>query len=353
LRYLTGLEAGHPVPDERGVAASTEVLAQVNALSDRDVVFVLLSGGGSSLLLAPTEGLTLFDKQATTGALLACGATIQEINCVRKHLSRVKGGQLAKACAPADVLSLVLSDVIGDPLDVIASGPTVPDPTIFADALAILERYGIRDHLPASVVRYVEAGVKGEKPETPKHEDSVFERSHIELVGTNRIALQAAEEEALRRGYTPHILTSTLRGEAREAAKVICALVEGMPYGSGSSALILGGETTVTLSGKSGRGGRNQELALAAARELQGRHDVVLVSLGTDGTDGPTDAAGGLVDGTTWERGQRSGLNLEQALREHDAYPQLKALGDLVVTGPTGTNVMDIVVALVGSGTTV
>jgi len=347
-RRVRIVEAGHPVPDERGVRAADELLHLVSGLSPRDVVIVLLSGGGSALLVAPAEGITLADKQATTGLLLASGATIGEINCVRKHLSRVKGGQLVRACAPARVVALALSDVIGDPLDVIASGPTVPDPTTYVDALAVLDRYGLREKVPPNVVARFVQGAAGALPETPKADDPAFARAATLLIGTNRVALDAAARTAEMNGYRPRVLTSSLRGEAREVAKVICALAEGVAPQDRPAALVFGGETTVTLSPDAGRGGRNQELALAAAIEIAGRDDVVILSMGTDGTDGPTDAAGGIADGGTVERARDAGCSPGDALRRHDAYPLLEATGDLIVTGPTGTNVMDVVIALVG-----
>jgi len=347
LRRIKVVEAGHPVPDEQGVKATRELMRHVEGSASDDVVFVLLSGGASSLLVAPAEGITLSDKKTATSVLLSCGATIEQLNCVRKHLSRVKGGQLLRACGSAQVVSLILSDVIGDPLDVIASGPTVPDPTTFGDALGVVDRLGIRGSLPPRVVSRLEAGHRGELPETLKPEEGSFSNSHAVLVGTNSTALRSAACEAERRGYRSHILTSSLRGEASEAAKVVCALAEGVPAGEGPTALILGGETTVTLSRDAGKGGRNQEFALSAAREIRGRPDITVASVGTDGTDGPTDAAGGLVDGETWERAIRCGVLPDVALQRHDAYPLLSATGDLVMTGPTGTNVMDVIVVLV------
>ncbi len=347
LRRIKFVEAGHPVPDEQGVEATLELMQHVAGSAPDDVVFVLLSGGASSLLVAPAQGITLADKKTTTSVLLSCGATIEELNCVRKHLSRVKGGQLLRACGSAQVVSLILSDVIGDPLDVIASGPTVPDPTTFGDALGVIDRLGIRGSLPPRVVSHLEAGDRGEHPETPKPDEGSFSNGHAVLVGTNSIALKSAAYEAERRGYRAHVLTSSLRGEASEAAKVVCALAEGVSAGERPTALILGGETTVTLSRDAGKGGRNQEFALSAAREIRGRSDITVASVGTDGTDGPTDAAGGLVDGATWERAIRCGFSPDAALLRHDAYPLLRATGDLVMTGPTGTNVMDVIVVLV------
>ena len=348
LERIVLREAGHPIPDGSSVEATHELLQMVSHLSCNDVVIVLLSGGGSALLSAPAEGITLDDKQKVNELLLSCGATINEINCVRKHLSDIKGGRLAKACAPAEIVSLILSDVIDDPLDVIASGPTTPDPTTFSEALAVLEKYNVVENTPANVLQRLRSGAAGDIPETPKPEEQVFNHAVNHLVGTNAKALAAAKQTAIEAGYTPRILTSSLRGEAREAARIICSLAEGVPADERPTALILGGETTVSLGIHPGKGGRNQELALAAASELKGRDDIIVMSLGTDGTDGPTDAAGAIVDGKTWERAEKAGENIPDALDHHDAYPLLNATGDLVKTGPTGTNVMDIVVALVG-----
>jgi len=347
-RLVRVVEAGHPVPDDAGVAGASDILDLVATLGERDLVVVLLSGGGSALLVSPADGVSLADKQAATGALLSCGATINEINAVRKHLSRIKGGQLAGLCAPAHVVTLVLSDVIGDPLDVISSGPTVPDTSTFGDALAILDRYDLRGSVPDAVLTRLVDGAAGSIPETPKAGDEAFVRSHVQLIGTNRLALDAVAGAAKEAGYDPTILTSSLRGEAREVAKVVASLTEGDSGDAPPRALIFGGETTVTLGADAGKGGRNQELALAAAIEIAERDDVVVTSIGTDGTDGPTDAAGGLVDGLTVERARSARLSPEQALVRHGSYDLLKAAGDLVVTGPTGTNVMDVAIALVG-----
>lgn len=345
---ITVREAAHPVPDQNGVDAATEMLELVRDLNECDVVIMLLSGGGSALLVAPADGISLNDKQTVTNALLGSGATIHEMNAVRKHLSRVKGGQLARACGSATVLTLALSDVINDPIDVIASGPTVPDTSTFADAVAVIDRYGLRNILPKAAVGRLERGVAGEIDDTPKANDALFQRNTVRIVGSNRTALRAAYDAAYEAGYTPRILTSSLRGEAREAAKVLVALAEGVPKTDHPCALICGGETTVTLGENPGAGGRNQEFAVAAALEITERDDIVVLSVGTDGTDGPTDAAGGIVDSTTVQRAEAAGFNVRDALQRHDAYPLLEAIGDLVVTGPTGTNVMDVVVILVG-----
>lgn len=339
--------ASHPVPDRRGVDAGAEIIALAESASERDVVIVLLSGGGSALLVSPASGISLYDKQETTRALLASGASIDEINTVRKHLSAVKGGQLARACSPARVITLAISDVQGDLPDVIASGPTVADPSSFTDAEQIILRRGIKSSLPDSVLARIADGVAGKTPETPKQGDALFEHCSYHVIGSNETALQAAADEAVRLGYSPRILTSTFRGEASQAALAVCALAEGVSHSERPVALILGGETTVTLGDSPGRGGRNQELALAAAIALHNRDGITVMSLGTDGTDGPTDAAGGIADGGTVTRGTAHGLSAPDHLTRHDAYPYLNSTGGLIVTGPTGTNVMDLIVALV------
>ena len=347
-RHVAMRLASHPIPDERGVAATVEMLDALADLVERDVVIVLLSGGGSALLVAPAPGITLLDKQETTGALLACGATIDEVNSVRKRLSRVKGGQLARACQPAHVVTLALSDVIGDPPDVIASGPTAPDTSTFASALAVVDRYEMRDRIPASAMERLERGVHGEIAETPDAADSAFAHSSLRVIGSNSTALDAAATEARAQGYDARIMTSSLCGEARDVATAVSSLAEEARGRSAPTALIFGGETTVTLGDHPGRGGRNQELAISAALSIAGSDDIVLMSIGTDGTDGPTDAAGGIVDGATVARAEALGLSAADHLTRHDAYPLLERTGDLIRTGPTGTNVMDIVVALVG-----
>ncbi len=347
-RSIEVVEAGHPIPDENGVEAASRLLDMISGLTERDVVVVLLSGGGSALTTSPAEGISLPDKQCVTEQLLRSGAAIDEINCVRKHLSRFKGGQLARACGDATVITLILSDVIGDPVDVIASGPTAPDPTTFEQARDILVRYDLLDAVPDSVQMRIGQGVNGDVPETPKPSDPLFEHTFVELIGTNRIALAAAERSAAAAGYEARVLTSTLRGEALHVAQVVCSLAEGARAEAQPIALVLGGETTVTLGREYGKGGRNQELALSAAIEIDRREDIVVMSLGTDGSDGPTNAAGGIVDGGTVARARESGFTPEEHLARHDAYPLLAATGDLVITGPTGTNVMDMVAVLVG-----
>lgn len=345
------VEAGHPRPDEAGVEAGRGILALAESAGADDLVIALLSGGGSALLVAPAPGLTLADKQGLTDVLLACGATIHEINCLRKHCSAVKGGQLARAVAPATLITLALSDVVGSPLDVIASGPTVPDATTWADAWAIVRRYALENRLPAAVMDRLAAGRAGTLPDTPKPDDPLFAGSQTVIVADNRVAALAAFERAANLGYHPLLLSTFIEGEAAQVAKVAVALgKEAQAFGQPvplPACIVLGGETTVTLGAQPGRGGRNQELALAAALALQDCPGITVVSLATDGSDGPTDSAGGMADHTTVARGCALGLDAEDALRHHDAYPYLQAVGDLLITGPTQTNVNDLIFVFV------
>jgi len=350
LQHVRIHEAGHPVPDERGIRGAEDILSLVSEAGERDLVLCVISGGGSALLVAPAEGISLEDKQEVTRLLLACGADIHEINTVRKHLSRAKGGWLARFAHPATVVTLILSDVIGDDLNVIGSGPTVPDPGTFADAEGVFKKFDIWDRIPSSVQRRIQLGLKGDIPDTPKSGDVAFQRCYFELVGTNIQALIAASKEAERQGYQPLILSSTVEGEAREVVKVLTAIAKevrssGNPL-SPPACILCGGETTVTLQGD-GKGGRNQEFALAAALIIDGMENVVVLSGGTDGTDGPTDAAGAIADGTTVTRAGAKGLDPLNYLRRNDAYHFLQALGDLVITGPTRTNVMDVYMVLI------
>jgi len=344
-------ECGHPVPDAAGVAGARRIMDIARRAGENDLVICLISGGASALLPAPAPPITLEEKQQVTRLLLACGATIHEINAVRKHLSEVKGGQLARLAYPARVLSLLLSDVIGDPLDVIGSGPTAPDASTFADALAVLDKYGLRERVPAPVRERLERGAAGEIPETPKADDPVFQRTQNLIVGNNRTAVDAAAKIARVFGFRPLVLSTMIEGETREVARVHAAIVREI-LASGRPArppvcLISGGETTVTLRGN-GLGGRNQEFVLAAAIELAGLPDVVVLSGGTDGTDGPTDAAGAIADGATLARAERIGLDARRMLAENDSYHFFEPLGDLIKTGPTNTNVMDLRLLLVG-----
>jgi len=344
-------EAAHPVPDEAGVRGAEALRRLAQQAGADDVIFCLLSGGGSALLPAPSPGITLEEKQRVTGLFLECGASIDELNAMRKHISRLKGGQLARLVAPATLITLVLSDVVGDRLDVIASGPTVPDPTTYQDCLAIVQRYGLLAQLPASVRTHLQRGQAGELPETPKATDPAFTRSQTVIIGSNRIALQAAREAARARGYTTLILSSSVEGETRQIARMHAAIAREIRQ-SGEpvpppACVIAGGETTVTIHGD-GLGGRNQEFALAVALGIAGLDGVVMLSGGTDGTDGPTPAAGAFADGHTVARAQALGLAPDTCLRRNDAYHFFHALDDLLITGPTGTNVMDMHILLVG-----
>ena len=350
LARVETFEAGHPVPDEAGVAGACRQLELLADLDPDALVLGLFSGGGSALLPAPAEGLTLAEKQEITRLLLACGATIDEINALRKHLSAIKGGLLARVAAPARVVSLMLSDVIGDPLDTIASGPTHPDATTFGDCLAIVDRYDLRHQLPTPVRRRLEAGARGEQPETPKSGDPCFARAESLVIGNSRLAIDAAANQARALGYEVCVLTSRLQGEARHAATALVSIAQETAETNRPIArpacLIAGGETTVTLRSH-GKGGRNQELALAASLQLDGWPTITLLSGGTDGTDGPTDAAGALADGQTLSRARDQGLDARAFLDRHDSYPFFAALDDLVITGPTGTNVMDLQIVLI------
>jgi glycerate 2-kinase len=351
-RRVQTVEAGHPIPDARGQAAAEEILRLVRAATADDLVLCLISGGGSALAPAPVPGVTLAEKQTVTRLLLEAGATINELNAVRKHLSALKGGQLARAAAPAPVAALILSDVIGDPLDVIASGPTAPDPTTFADALEILDRFDLGDRVPRSVHTHLLAGVHGQIPETPKPGDAGLRAVTNRVIGNNALVVDAARQEARRLGFEPRVLTDRLEGEARDAARIFAvALREAAASGRSSArpvCLIAAGETTVTVRGP-GRGGRCQEFALALVEDVAGLDAFVVLAAGTDGSDGPTDAAGAIADQTTLDRAHRLGLHPKQALLANDSHGFFARLGDLVVTGPTGTNLMDLYLGVVGA----
>jgi glycerate 2-kinase len=339
------VEAAHPLPDEAGVEGSRRLAELLAGATGCDLVLAVISGGGSALMTLPAPGLTLEDMQKTTDLLLRCGASIVELNTVRKHLSQIKGGGLARLAGEASVASLVLSDVVGDPLDTIASGPLVPDSTTFADAMAVLERYDLVERVPGVVRERFQAGRDGRLPDTPKPGDPLFKRVQNFIVGSNRQAAEAALGAARDRGLNALLLSTFVEGEARHVARVAAGLAkELVAYDrpvARPACLVWGGETTVTVRGK-GKGGRNQELALAAALALEGLPGVVLVALGTDGTDGPTDAAGAVATGETVARARALGLNPLAYLEDNNAYPFFDALGDLIRTGPTGTNVNDL-----------
>jgi hydroxypyruvate reductase len=335
---ISGFEiqiGGHPVPNENSLRAGEKALELVRGLNINDLLICAISGGGSALMSSPQPGISLSDLRELTSALLACGARIDEINTLRRHLDQLKGGGLARLASPARVVSLILSDVVGSPLEAIASGPTAPDPSTRDDALAVLERYQLRNNCPAAILKALE-----NVHETPKPGDGLFARVKNVIVGSNTQAAQAALEQAQMEGFVPGLLGNDWQGEARQVASDLCSILKNEP-GIRPFCLVAGGETTVILRGR-GRGGRNQELALAAVSELAGLPNVLLVSLATDGEDGPTDAAGAVVNGETLQRGLAAGLSPEAFLNDNDAYTYFKGLKDLLMPGPSGTNVNDL-----------
>ncbi|MEN6484967.1 MAG: glycerate kinase [Syntrophobacteraceae bacterium] len=350
LKKTAVLEASHPVPGEDGVNAARRIRRLLDGTRRGDLVLSLISGGGSALLPLPADGISLPEKQEVTRMLLACGATIHELNAVRKHLSQVKGGQLARAAAPARVINLVISDVVGDDLDTIASGPFSPDNSTFEAAIGVLTKYGLWNAIPAVVRERMERGRLGEIPDTPKPGDPIFARVTSAVISSNFTALAEARREARRLGYRTVILSSSIEGEARETARVHTAIArEARTSGNPAkppACILSGGETTVTLKGK-GKGGRNQEFALAASLDIAGLEGVLVFSAGTDGSDGPTDAAGAMADGDTCARASEAGLFPAAFLESNDSYHFFKLLGDLIVTGPTRTNVADIRLMLI------
>lgn len=344
------IEAGHPIPDDRGVEGARQILDLCASAGERDLVVCLFSGGGSALMVAPVEGVTLADKRRLTDQLLRSGATINEINTVRKHLSRAKGGNLARAAYPARVVSLVLSDVVGSPLDTIASGPTVPDATTYADALAVLRANSIEGRIPSTIAAHLERGASGAEPETPKPSDSAFDRTYNIVVGSNRIAAKALARAAEARGLNTLLVSTYVEGEAREVGIVLAAIAREVALHDGPVArpacVILSGETTVTVRGR-GRGGRAQELALSAATKIDGLQNTFIVAFTTDGVDGPTDAAGAICGGDTLTRARALGLDAASALADNDSNGFFGRIGDLIKTGPTNTNVADLMFGLI------
>jgi len=343
-------EASHPIPDKSGVEGTRRMLKIAEQAKKEDLVICLISGGGSSLMPLPRDGITINDKRELTNMLLKCGATINEINTVRKHISDFKGGWLAKKACPATVLNLILSDVVGDPLDFIASGPTVPDSTTFSDAIKVFKKYDLWDKAPASIKKVLSDGEKKLIPETPKANDKAFKKVYNVIIGNNRFASLAVCEHLRSAGLNTLLLTSTLEGEARHIGVMLASIAREVALSGNPvpkpAGIIAGGETTVTVTGK-GLGGRNQEISLAAALKVGGMDGVVMASLSTDGVDGPTDAAGGIVDGKTMSRAAEMNLNPEEFLAENDSYNFFSKLGDLIFTGPTGTNVNDVSVIVV------
>jgi glycerate 2-kinase len=350
LSYIEILEAGHPLPDRNGMEGTKKILDLLNKAGEKDLVFSLISGGGSALLPYPAERIQLEEKQAVTRALLKCGASIDEINTIRKHISASKGGQMARTAYPSTVVNLMLSDVVGDKMDVIASGPFVPDRSTFQDACRIIQGYEL-DDIPDSVKDHLKKGAAQKIPETPKDGDVVFDRVHNMIIGSNILALEAAGREAEAFGYKTLILSSMVEGETKEVARVHTAVAKeilksGRPVPP-PACIISGGETTVTIKGK-GKGGRNQEFCLVAAMDIQDLpHRVVILSGGTDGNDGPTDAAGAIVDATTIIRGKEIGLNVSEYMEDNNSYHYFRKIKDLLITGPTNTNVMDVRLILV------
>lgn len=344
------LEAGHPVPDANSIKHTKSLISLLADTTERDLILCLISGGGSALLTYPVADISLADLQDLTEKLLASGASISELNIIRKHISQVKGGHLAALTEPARLISLILSDVAGDNLDIIASGPTSPDESTFADALTILEKYNLQSVTPTTILTHLQNGSLGKHPETPKPGNSHFEHVQNIIIANNRMALLSATKKAWELNLNAVYFTSFIEGEARHVAKEIGFLAKKL-NDSGSTLfqkpmlLIFGGETTVTLD-KPGLGGRNQELALAIAIEIQNQPNLLVTCFATDGNDGPTDAAGAFVDGQTIARAKDANLDPQAYLNNHNSYHFFQTLGDLIITGPTNTNVNDLILVL-------
>jgi len=351
LKKIETVEASHPIPGKDGVRGTSDILRLLSKTGEKDLVICLISGGGSALLVQPHKEITLQGIQIASTKLLECGARIDEINTVRKHLSSIKGGQLARASYPSTLITLILSDVVGDLMDIIASGPTVPDESTFDDAYKIIQKYSLEDKMLNSVYSFLRSGKMGKVEETPKNGDKIFDNTQNVIVGSNKIALDAAEEKAKELGYNTIVLSSLVEGESREAAKFFAAVAKEVSR-TGTlvpkpACIIAGGETTVTIKGK-GKGGRNQEFALAAAMEIEGCEGVVILSAGTDGTDGPTDATGAIVDFNTCKNARNQfSLRPEEYLSRNDSYNFFKKTEEHIITGPTMTNVMDIMISLI------
>jgi len=348
LKYAFVTEAGHPVPDENGVKGTESILSIVNKASKNDLVICVISGGGSALLTDIPDGCTLNDLKILTDLLLKSGANINEMNCIRKHLSKVKGGMLSSAAYPARVVSLILSDVIGDPLDVIASGPTAPDPTTFKDAMDIIEKYGIKDKIPAGITKILNEGLNKIRKETLKESDEAFRLTTNLIIGNNKLALKKASKKAEALGYTTKIITDSLHSDVEDVADYIFSkLIKYRNEKPGKkSCLLFGGEPTIKITGD-GLGGRNQHLALLMAQKINGINGVVFLSGGTDGTDGPTDAAGAIAEPETLKRSEALGLDINKYISDCDSYNFFRQEGGLIKTGPTQTNVMDLIVVLI------
>ena len=350
LKKVKTFPAGHPIPNRNTIEGTRNIVELVRELDSSDVVIALISGGGSALMEMPMPGITLEDLNRATKLLLECGARIQEINSVRKHISQVKGGRLARLCYPATVVSLIISDVIGDPLDSIASGPTAPDTTTFQDAWDVLEKYDLIDIMPESIIKTIKKGINGEIQDTPKPGDPIFERVHNFIVANNERALNAAANMANSLNLKTLVLGSFIEGEARHVGQALAGIAQGIKHQnipiSPPAAVLAGGETTVRVVG-TGRGGRNQEVVLGSVEKIADERGLCIASVGTDGVDGVTDAAGAIADGRTFSRALSLGLKPASFLNRNDSYAFFQALNDLIFTGPTLTNVMDIMGAVI------
>ena len=349
LEHSRLIEASHPLPDKNSIKGAGLLARLVRKANENDLILCLISGGGSALCTLPQGNITLDDLRTLTQQLLNCGASIEEINTIRKHISQIKGGQLARLAYPASIISLIISDVIGDRIDTIASGPFAPDTTTFKNTYEILKKYAITKSIPASILAHIEAGLKGAEPETPKPGDPVFRNATHMIIANNLSAMRAIEHKAQQIGYGTLMLTSKLRGDTREVARTFGAMINTLFHKTQCQAtfcLIAGGEMTVRLTNK-GRGGRNCDFGLALAPLIEGLEKTVVLSAGTDGIDGSTDAAGVIIDGKTLPRIQNLGIDYREILLDHDSYSAFIQSGDLLVTGPTGTNVMDIQLVLI------
>lgn len=354
LKRIKIIEAGHPIPDKNSLSGTKKIKKLLDSAGKEDLVISLISGGGSALMTLPVKGISLEDVRRLTELLLSSGATIHEINTIRKHLSQVKGGNLARLIYPAQSINLMISDVIGDNLDVIASGPTVSDSSTFKEALNILKKYKLTDKVSKNILKHLQEGARSKIPETPKKNDLIFKKVYNLIVANNRLALEGARKKAQQLGYRTEVLSRALEGEARDVAKdqvnQAKKFLNSKKEQSQPICLISGGETTVTIKGK-GRGGRCQEFALASAMKIAGKKEnLVVLACGTDGTDGPTEAAGAVADTYTITRAQEKHLNPEKYLANNDSYHFFKRLGDLIITGPTHTNVMDLYLILIDKG---
>ncbi|NEW82679.1 MAG: glycerate kinase [Mariniphaga sp.] len=350
LQYIGVSEAGHPVPDENGLKGTERIISFAQKADKNDLIICLISGGGSALLTDVPQNCTLADLASMNDLLLKSGADIGEINCVRKHLSMIKGGQLAKIASPAMVICLILSDVIGDPIDVIASGPTAPDESTFADAIAVLKRYNLSSKVAPAILKIINEGVQGKQPETLKKDDPAVNQIYNFIIGNNKLALQAAKTNAENLNFYTQIETSTLSGNVDDIAHFLVETAIGWRHANKGmkACLLYGGEPTVKISGN-GLGGRNQHLALLCAKLLQNHAGITILSGGTDGSDGPTNAAGAVVDSKTFNNGQILNLDIDEYLQNFDSFHFFQKEGGLIITGPTQTNVMDIILVLIDS----